>query len=245
MRIAVIGARGFVGAAVYAALSRSVDYEVVPVVREGYETARRLGLYDIIINAAMPSKRYWARQNPRLDFTETVEKTFRLLDEWKWNKFVQISSISARSQLDTVYGRHKAAAEQLCAFGDNLIIRLGPTYGDGLVKGVLVDLASDRNVFAAPDSRYCFAPVSWVARTIAASLGRARTIEVGAADAVTLREVAEAIQSQSRFDGTSDHQEAADKWPSAPSAREVFTYALSLKRSFDACVTGQSCGESP
>ena len=183
--------------------------------------------------------------DPRLDFTETVEKTFRLLDEWKWNKFVQISSISARSQLDTVYGRHKAAAEQLCAFGDNLIIRLGPMYGEGLVKGVLVDLASNRTVFAAPDSRYCFAPANWVARTIAATLGRAGTVEIGAADAVTLREIAEAIQSGSRFDGTSDHQEAADKWPSSPSAREVFAYALSLKRSFDVCITGQSCRESP
>ena len=46
----------------YAALSRSVDYDVVPVVREDYDMARRRGLYDLIINAAMPSKRYWARQ---------------------------------------------------------------------------------------------------------------------------------------------------------------------------------------
>ena len=61
----------------------------------------------------MPSKRFWAQQNPKKDFRETVEKTFNIVNDWKSSKIIQISSISARSQLDTVYGRHKAASEKL------------------------------------------------------------------------------------------------------------------------------------
>jgi nucleoside-diphosphate-sugar epimerase len=230
MRIAVVGALGFVGSAICAAVSRSSNHTLVRVIRDTYEEARQDGPYDIVVNAAMPSKRFWARQYPRLDFIETVEKTERLLDEWQWTKFVQISSISARSQMDTVYGRHKAAAEQLCSFGENLIVRLGPMYGEGLTKGALVDLANDRTVFVAADSRYCFAPVSWVAETIVDNLHLAGTIEVGANDSITLAEIARSIGSASDFRGGADHQEPTTTWPSAPSARAVVDYTLSLKR---------------
>ena len=61
----------------------------------------------------MPSKRFWAKNNPYKDFIVTVEKTFKIANDWKSSKIIQISSISARSQLNTPYGRHKAAAEKL------------------------------------------------------------------------------------------------------------------------------------
>ena len=231
MRIAVIGARGFVGAALCDAIASSPSAgQVVPVTRDSYERARADGPYDVVVNAAMPSKRFWAHCSPALDFTETVEKTFALLNDWQWTRFVQISSISARSQPDTVYGRHKAAAESLCGFGRNLTVRLGPLYGEHLTKGPLVDLALDRTVHAAGESRYCYAPVDWVARTVVAGLDAEGLVELGANDSITLAEVAERIGSASEFKGAPDHQETGRASPDAPAAAAVVDYVRSLRR---------------
>src|SRR3989344_3420667 len=103
--IAVVGARGYLGSAICRALPNYPEYQVMPVTRENYDEMKA-SEYDILINCAMPSARFWAKNNPEKDFVETVEKTAKLLYGWKFKKFVQISTISARSQLDTVYGRH-------------------------------------------------------------------------------------------------------------------------------------------
>ena len=59
----------------------------------------------------MPSKRFWAKNNPDLDYTETVEKTDFFINNYTFKKFIQISSVSARCQLDTVYGLNKKKAK--------------------------------------------------------------------------------------------------------------------------------------
>src|SRR4051812_40250439 len=110
MRVALAGARGFVGSALSLTLGRRAGVELVEVTRENCQQAREAGPYDVLINAAMPSKRFWARENPLLDFQETVAKTVEFYYNWKYKKFVQISSVSARCQTGTVYGRHKRAA---------------------------------------------------------------------------------------------------------------------------------------
>ena len=139
-RVALIGAGGFVGSSIGKALTAKSEIDLALVTRATYDAAHDDGPYDVLINTAMPSKRFWARQNPGLDFVETVEKTSKLANKWDAAKIIQISSISARSQLDTVYGRHKAAAEKLVEHSNNLILRLGPMYGEGLDKGVLIDI---------------------------------------------------------------------------------------------------------
>ena len=67
--------------------------------------------YDIVINSAMPSRRFWALNNPVSDVMESVVKTAEIFYEWKYDKFIQISSISAQIQTDIPYGAHKKAAE--------------------------------------------------------------------------------------------------------------------------------------
>ena len=134
--IALIGANGFVGKSIKKYILNDKKKLITCVTRDNYEAAKNEKEYDILINAAMPSKRFWASQNPSEDFHETVEKTFNIVNDWKSSKIIQISSISARSQLDTIYGRHKAAAEKLVDNTNNLILRLGPMYGKYLNKGL-------------------------------------------------------------------------------------------------------------
>lgn len=229
-RIALIGAGGFVGGSIAKALAGNPDATVTAVTRANYDAARGDGAYDVLINAAMPSKRFWARQNPADDFTETVEKTSRLVNDWDWGKIVQISSISARSQLDTVYGRHKAAAEKLVEHGDNLILRLGPMYGEGLDKGVLIDILEGGPVFVARDSHYCFAPIDWIGEWIAGNLDRAGVMDLGGNDAITVGEVAEAVGSSSEFQGTTDDQILSVPIDGAPAARNAIDYVLKLQK---------------
>lgn len=227
--VALIGANGFVGSPLAAALALNPDYVLTRVTRENYEQMQEKP-FDILINAAMPAARFRAKNNPSEDFIETVTKTADLLYHWRFKKFVQVSTVSARCQLDTVYGRHKAAAEKLCAFGDNLIIRLGPMYGPGLKQGVLIDMLEGKKVYVDGSSRYCFAPLSFVSSWIAGNLHRSGISEVGARDAVSLDEVASHLGAKIEFDGGVDHQEIPNPSPDYPASRDVFVFLDGLRR---------------
>lgn len=221
--VAVVGAKGYVGNALCAALAKDASYSVTEVARENCAEMQN-GEYDVLINCAMPSARFAAKNDPGHDFVETVQKTADLLYGWKFKKFVQISTVSARCQLDTVYGRHKAAAEKLCDFGDNLIVRLGSMYSQDLKKGVLVDMMQGKKVYVDGESRYCFTPLDFVAQWIATHPERRGVVEVGARNALALRDIAKHLNRDIVFEGALDHQEIVDPEPSFPDARDVLTF---------------------
>ena len=221
--VAVVGARGFVGDAIVRAFRSNPGVETVTVGRADHAETRGRA-YDVVINAAMPSGRFWAKNNPQADFVETVQKTADLFYGWTFRRFIQISSVSARCQLDTVYGRHKAAAEAICAGPSSLILRLGPMYGATLSKGVLIDMLHGRPVFAAAESRYSFAPLEFVGGWIARHHDRTGLVEVGARDAISLREVAHHLGRDIAFHGEPDHQEMVHPEPDFPDARGVFDF---------------------
>ena len=104
----------------------------------------------------MPSKRFWAKQNPKKDYIETVEKTSFFLKNYKFNKFIHISTVSARCEKNTVYGKNKKISEKLVKNNDNknLIIRLGSMFGKSLNKGVLIDILNSKTVFINGKSKY-------------------------------------------------------------------------------------------
>ncbi len=226
--VAVVGANGYVGSALCKALIARGDLEVVPVTRD---TASELSgrEYDIVINCAMPSARFRAKKEPTWDFAETVTKTADLVNGWKYKKFIQVSSISARSQPDTVYGRHKAVAEQLCG-KDALIVRLGPMYSENLQKGVLADMAQGKPVFVSGESRYCFAPLDASVGWIAANLDKTGIHEVGGRNAIALKDLAAELGLHIAFEGEVDHQEVTNPEPTFPDARNVVSFMQTWKK---------------
>jgi hypothetical protein len=221
--VALIGAGGYVGRGILRALRAREDVELTAVTRQTYETARE-GAYDVVINAAMPAARFKARNDPRWDFVETVTKTAELAYGWTHGKLVQISSVSARCQLDAVYGRHKAAAEALCRPDVDLVIRLGSMYSEDLSTGVLIDMLEGRKVWHDPSSRYCFAPRDWVGEWIASNLDRTGMVEVGARDALALSEVAAHLGGNVEFEGVVDNQDIVAPEPGFPAAAGVLDY---------------------
>lgn len=227
-RIAIVGGGGFVGKSLCGILGQNPAFIVTPVTRAEYERCKSLE-YDVLINSAMPSKRFWAEQNPAQDFLETVQKTADLIYGWKYKKFIQISSVSARMQLETVYGRHKAAAEKLC-HSNMLVVRLTSMYGEGLSKGALMDILNRRKVYLNAESRYSFTPLEFVGQWLSKNLDRTGIVEVGAKNSVTLREIAEAVEEKAEFEGSLDIQEIQNPEASFPDAREVFNFIKKKKK---------------
>ena len=224
--IALIGSNGFVGKSIEKYILNDKNLLVTCVTRENYEEARLAKEYDILINAAMPSKRFWAKKNPYKDFIETVEKTFKIANDWKSSKIIQISSISARSQLNTTYGRHKAAAEKLVAKKNNLILRLGPMYGQSLNKGVLIDIKRNDPVYVSKESLYSFAPVDWIGKWIWQNMNLSGIIDLGGNNAIKLYDLAQRIDSKSIFTGPIDNQIISKQIKNGPDARNVIDFIL-------------------
>jgi dTDP-4-dehydrorhamnose reductase len=229
MQIAVVGQNGYVGMALYEELKRFSEHSVIGVTRENYSDMQKKD-FDVLINCAMPSGRFWAKNNPEEDFTETVKKTADLLYSWKFKKFVQVSTVSARCQLDTVYGRHKAAAEKLCDFGDNLIVRLGALYSENMKKGVLVDMLEEKTVYVDAKSRYSFISLSFCASWISSNLNHKGIVELGGKNAVSLEDVAKHLGIDVKFEGELNHQDIDNPQDDLPEASQVLSFLNDLKK---------------
>ena len=226
VRVAVVGAAGFFGRALCHALSDRGD-AVTAVTRDRFADDRQRD-YDVVVNAAMPAKRFWAKQHPELDRIETVEKTADLLSGWSFRRFVQISTLSVRTEPDSVYGRHKAEAEALCRRPDCLIVRLTALYGPGMTKGSIIDIRNGGPVYVDGGSRYAFTPVSFAAEWVAAHMNDTGLVEVGARNSVSLAEIAAHLKKTVEFSGPLEVQEIMNPAATFPDAREVLSFAAAV-----------------
>jgi nucleoside-diphosphate-sugar epimerase len=200
--IGVIGHRGFVGSAICRKIRKKICIN-----RNNYLKFKKKK-FDIIINCSMPSRRFWAKQNPKLDFNETVIKTKFFLENYNYKKFIHISSISARCETKTVYGKNKKKSELLVKKQKNyLIIRLGPLYGKKLTKGVIIDMINNHTVYINKNSNYSFTSVDWASDWILKNLYiKNKTVEIGSKNFIKLKNLAKNINSKSRFIGRVDNQ---------------------------------------
>lgn len=220
--VGLFGAKGFVGSEISKALQKQ-GHEVIEITRENFEENLRKS-FDYVINAACPGARFKANQNPKRDFEETVKKTERIFNEVKFQKFIQISSVSARCEQDTPYGKNRFTAESIVNKGNSLIIRLGPMYGPTLKKGVLIDMLNGSKVYTGENSRYAFAPLEFVADWIAKNLDRKGLWEVGAKNSIKLKDLASELGLKVEFEGLEDYQEMQTIGPDYPDVRLVIDF---------------------
>ena len=90
---------------------------------------------------------------------ETVEKTALIKEYAGGKRLILVSSISARTQLDTTYGRNRRSCELIVNDLNSLIIRLGPMFGSGKSMGALSDLLSNSTVYVAASTKYAYVNV--------------------------------------------------------------------------------------
>ncbi len=225
--IGLIGFKGFVGSAIYEKLINK--YEVIGINRNNYYKNISKD-FNIIINSAMPSKRFWAKLNPDKDYEETVLKTKNILKDFNYNKIIHISSISARCQQKTTYGKNKKKSEQLVSkFKNHLIIRLGPMYGKKLDKGVLIDLINDRKVYCNSKSKYSFTNLDFISNWISDNLESKGMVELGAQNYIEIFKLKEMINSNSEFEGNIDNQIIKSKNNYNQDSYDVINFCKSIK----------------
>ncbi len=205
-KIGLLGYKGFVGSAIALELKKkNIPFKAIS--RENYRKNTKIK-FDYLINCSNPSKRFWAKKNPQLDFQESVQKTKYFLRNYKFKKFIHISSISARCQKNTIYGLNKKKAEKLVSKQKNyLIIRLGPMFHRSLKKGVVIDLIKSSTVFVNKKSKYSFTNLKWIAKWIINNMKKNKgIIEIGSKDHFVLESLAKEINSESKFYGKIDNQ---------------------------------------
>lgn len=231
-KVAVIGAKGFVGSHVVAALE-DLGIEVVPVLR-GDNIEEKIKTADAMIHAANSPSRYKATVNPEFDFNESVEKTFNFLDLAKKyrRKFVLVSSISARAQLGHIYGSNRRACECMALLENAKVVRLGYMFSHVKTYGALDDILKGRPVYLSGDSRYSFSNVEWNAKKIVSSLLEdvGDIVELGSTGSISLKEIAIILGSKSEFVGDYKDVQIAENPPAdAPKIVDFFNYLEKLK----------------
>ena len=58
--------------------------------------------------------------------------------------------------------RIKESEDIVLKNSNNLILRLDPIYGDGLDKGVLIDMLNSKTVYIDGSSKYSFTSLKWI-----------------------------------------------------------------------------------
>ena len=224
MKVAVIGANGFVGSAIACRIESDTRLQLVSVLR-GDDIETKLESADVVIHAANPARRFKAESDPQSDFIETVDKTLQIFNFAKEKKCILISSLSCRTQLNTNYGRNRRCCELLALTQGVVVIRLGPMFGGTRKQDVLHDLLADRPIYVAPETRYAYVDVKWVGEKVIELIDVCTNIyEIGARNAVSLGELRDIFGSKSIFTGIDDTQ-MPENFEEGPDARLVINYA--------------------
>jgi len=224
LNVAVVGANGFVGSNICNTIEESEKYKLIRVTR-GDEIQVVAKNADLVIHAANPAGRFKAETNPLNDFMETADKTFQILSQVKDKPFIMLSSLSCRTQLNTNYGRNRRFCELLVLAQGGKVVRLGPMFGGERKKDTLHDLLVGRQVYISSETRYAYADVSWVAKRIVELLSSPSGLyEIGARNAISLKELHDYFSSKSNFSGTDDTQ-IPEQCDDGPDARLVLDFA--------------------
>jgi len=168
--IFIIGGRGFVGSAFARhAEKNNIEYRVVE--QDDYKQYAGQQC-DILVNCNGNSKKFLANENPALEFDLSVKSVFNTIHDFKFNKYIHISSIdvyndfsnpkknSEKAVIDTAkqsnYGFHKYLAEQVIKkYVKNwLIIRMGGVLGAGMKKNPVFDLLNKKPLWVNINSKY-------------------------------------------------------------------------------------------
>jgi len=206
----VIGAKGFIGSAI-AAEAAVRGFEILAIARDNYEAAKG-ATADLLINAGGNSRKFIDDQDPVKGYELSVTSVMRLLQDFRFKKFVHLSSGAiypdegnpANNKEDTRldpaamsrYGFHKWLAEQLVRkyASDHLIVRMGGFVGPGLKKNAIYDLLRGGPLFVHPDSAFQYMDTRDLARLVFeladGKSSHERLINLSATGTISIREAA-------------------------------------------------------
>ena len=230
--IAVIGSNGFVGSAICNEIIKLKKFNLIRITRDD-DIEELIKPANIVIYSANNSKRYQAKKNPQVDFINTVEQAASIYSIVGNKKIVLISTVSARVQLDSVYGRNRRSCELMLDHSKNLIVRLGPMYGDTNHKGALFDILKNKKVYISENTKYAYVDIKYNAKKIVELLDEIGIIEVGAKNSIELKYLKKILNSTSTFEGPDDTQILLNPPTDAPNSHNVINFAKKIKKTYE------------
>ena len=187
--IAVLGGRGMLGLDLVEFLN---DYYKVTVIDKNNYEQHKGKSFDVLINANGNSRRFWANQNPFLDFEASTISVYKSLFDFKFKKYIYISSMylyeNYRGPWDEVkispkksfedkelnvkkispYSLHKYLSEQMVKryASDYLIMRCSMMIGPHAKKGPLFDILTHHPLFITLSSKIQMITTEEVAKAL-------------------------------------------------------------------------------
>jgi nucleoside-diphosphate-sugar epimerase len=180
--VIVLGGKGFVGSA-FVRRCRAEGISCLVADLDNYENLRGENC-GLLVNADGNSKKYLAREKPRDDFRLSVESVLASLRDFRYRRYVYISSVDVyprhsrpeESREEAAgegipashYGLHKYLGELLVRHYASrwLIIRMGGVLGEGLKKNPVYDLIHGRPLRVDERSRYQYLLTDQVAEIV-------------------------------------------------------------------------------
>jgi nucleoside-diphosphate-sugar epimerase len=168
LTVFIIGGEGFVGSA-YTRFCQEHNLNHLVINRANYNDYIGSSC-DLLINANGNSKKFLAKQDPLLEFDESVCSVRKSLLDFKAKKYVFLSSCDVYPDcsnsdatqesniidisMQSPYGFHKYLAEQCVRHSheDWLIFRMGGFVGKGLKKNAIFDILSGEQMWLNPES---------------------------------------------------------------------------------------------
>ena len=166
MRIAILGADGFLGKA----LCKQFP-DAVRITRGNFHALRGIQ-FDVFINANGNSRKWWAEKYPFFDYQQSTSSVYKTFKDFNIKHYIYISSSDVYNADESHYGFHKKLAEEIVMRNAEsyLILRCSAMIGEGLKKGVVYDLMNGHSLRVSPYSAMQFIPTGEIAEIITTCL---------------------------------------------------------------------------
>jgi nucleoside-diphosphate-sugar epimerase len=197
MRIGILGGKGFLGSAVSSYLKD--NHSVVVIARDNYNDLKG-EKFDIFMNFAGNKYGYIANSRPNYDFSISTQLVYDSIFDFKYNKYILISSISVYDQVSH-YGFNKKISEDIVQryCNDNLILRLCSIIDKTNTTGIIPDIINDKPSFASPDSEYQFISRKGLCEVISYLLDKNGIINIGGKGCVKIHELFNILNKPSLY----------------------------------------------
>ena len=225
MKIAILGADGFIGSGLltyFKTVETIIENSKAPKDRYTYHAITRDNYFcyigdefDIFINAAGNSRKFWANKYPVEDFELSTIGVMHSFNDFFMKKYIYISSVDVYNNIinNTLrkrenveiygselepYGFNKFLAEQIVQkYAKNyLILRCSAVIGKNLKKGVIKDLLNDVKIRVSKDTQIQFITVKAIGMIIFELLEQLQENEifnVGGIGALRVWEIAQML----------------------------------------------------
>ena len=151
MFISIIGPKGLVGKQ----LVKNFNKKGINILKVGknFKFSKVGKKYKIIIHAANSGKKFEAKNNPKLDYENSVKLTKKIAKIFKDRKIILISTISCRTE-NNIYSKNRKLCENIILKSSkkNIIFRLPVIFNYKSKRGILYDLLKSKNIYSNKNS---------------------------------------------------------------------------------------------